>query len=233
MKKTINKKAIEVLFDQPVYCSLATKSNGPLTKIMRLDTETGMVVKDVSECWMAEGTLKTEVIKSYGKLAKGLRKLKPNQCLVHGISNYDLADVTTTGKLEQAKEGRPKDALPLIARSKEHIQYPDGPGLMMFDHDKARENAVAENDSAKKSYRTAELIKLLSVIMPEITSAGYVSTPSTSACIVDKNENELSGEGSGSHIYFIVENGRDIPRALEVLGKRLFLAGHGRAEISP
>lgn len=232
MKKTIKTTALDLFFDRPVYCSVATKSNGPLTKIMRLDPDTGMVVKDGSECWMAEGTLKTESFKSYKQFANGLRRLKPNQCLVHGTSAYDLADVTTIGKLAQVKKNRPADALPIIARSKEHIKYPDGPALMMFDHDKARDNSIAENDSAPKSYRTAELMKLLSTIMPEIANAGYVSTPSTSACISDKDGNELRGEGSGSHIYIIVENGRDIPRFLKVLGKWLLLAGYGRVEIS-
>ena len=73
---------------------------------------------------------------------------------------------------------------------------------------------------------------LIAGVMPEIATAGYVSTPSTSACIFDIDGKELRGDGSGSHIYFIVENGRDIPRFLEVLGKRLFLAGYGRVEIS-
>jgi len=86
----------------------------------------------------------------------------------------------------------------------------------MLDHDKPRDNAVATNEAALKSYRPDELVALLASVFPGFADAGYVSTPSTSACIFDKNGHELRGEGSGSHTYFAVENGLDIPRFLDV-----------------
>ncbi len=224
--------AIEALTSRLVQFSVVTKSNGPLTKIMRLDPVTGMVIKDGSECRMAEGTLNTLSISSLQKFADGLRKMKSNHALVHGISDYPVTEITTSGKLDAAQAGRPAGALPLIARTKEFIHYPDGPALLMFDHDKARDNAVADDALARKTFCPDEVVELIAEVMPEILQAGWVSTPSTSACIYDKDGNELRGEGSGSHIYFFVENGRDIPRFLEVLGKRLFLIGYGRVEIS-
>ena len=130
-----------------VQFSVVTKKEGPLTKIMHLDPKSGNVVKDGSECWMTEGKITTCRIKTLQRFAIGLRKLGSNQALVHGISDYDQADVTTKGRLELARKERPADALPVITRSKEYIKYPDGSGLMMFDHDKARDNATG-NESA-------------------------------------------------------------------------------------
>ncbi len=222
----------DVLFSSPVQFSVATKSNGPLTKNIRLEPLSGKVVKDGSQCSLTQGTIQVIKTTCPFKFAKGLRGLAPHQALVHGISVYPEAALTTAANLETALAGRPAGALPLIARTKEYIQYPDGPGLMMLDHDMARDNAVAENSLALCSFCPDELVELIAEIMPEILPAASVSTPSTSACIEDKDGNELRGEGSGSHIYFFVENGRDIPRFLEALGKRLFLQGYVRVEIS-
>jgi hypothetical protein len=42
--------------------------------------------------------------------------------------------------VSKAKENgaRAANGLPIIVRSKEHFRYPEGPGLLMLDHDKAR-----------------------------------------------------------------------------------------------
>lgn len=42
---------------------------------------------------------------------------------------------------------------------------------------------------------------------------------------------ELRGQG-GQRLYFVVEDGRDIPRAMGVLAQRLWLAGHGWIAVS-
>ena len=121
---------------------------------------------------------------------------------------------------------------PVITRTKDHLSYPDGPGLMMFDHDKANDNAIAIEDKALKAFKPSELIDVLAQCHPVLSDAAYVSTSSTSSCIYDKDGNELSGEGDGSHIYLFPMLPSDIPRYLKVSGKRQILAGYGRIEIS-
>ena len=71
---------------------------------MHLDPKSGIVVKDGSECWMTEGKITTCRIKTLQQLAIGLRNFASNQALVHGISDYDQADVTTKGRLELARK---------------------------------------------------------------------------------------------------------------------------------
>jgi len=212
--------------------SVVTKSKGPLTKIMRLDHETGKVIKDGSQCSMSTGTIQTKKVSTFVQLAEGLRKLAPNQCLVHGICDHPKAVVVIKGMLDKALARRAPGSLPVISRSKDHISYPPDGGLLMLDHDRPRENAVALNEAALKSYQPDELVALLASVFPGFADAGYVSTPSTSSCIFDKDGNELRPEGTGSHVYFAVEGGLDIPRFGDMLGKRLFLAGYGRLEIS-
>jgi hypothetical protein len=211
--------------------SVVTNDRDPLSKTLSSDPTTGEVVKG-GKCSMTSGTIRQKTVSSLNQFAEGLRRLKPQQALVHGIAEYTTAFVVTASQLRKARDGRPVDALPIITRTKDYIDYPDGPGLLMFDHDRVRSNSVAENEAALQAYKPAELIETIAKVFPEIASTGWVSTPSTSACIFSPTGEELRGEGSGFHLYIFVKNCRDIPRFLKVLGQRLFIAGFGRVELS-
>ena len=216
------------LFPKKVLISGVTKSEGTLTKIMRLDPTTGELVKDGSECAMRFGSIEKITVSSPEGFSRLLRSRKSNQALVHGLCEYDKALVTTKGKIKSHPN---TEGNPVIARTKEYIKYYDAPGALMFDHDKPRPLSVG-SDEALLSYSPTELLEKLSVIHPAIASAPYVSTPSTSSCIYSSTGEQLRGEGSGSHIYLFVKKTSDIPRYLETIGKRLFLAGLGRIELS-
>jgi RecA-family ATPase len=214
-------------FSESVYASCFKKDEGSLTKTLSLNPETGKVEKDGSQCSMSKGTVHTIEITTPAGFGRMLRSRKPNQAIAHGVSVYPKANITTKGN-----ERFPKNGLPTISRTKKYYSYALGPALMMFDHDKARDNSVAENDDALKPYRPDELLGNLAKIHPELVKAASVTTPSTSACIYDKDGNELRGEGSGSHTYLFPQNGKDIPRYLKTMGKWLILSGLGRIEIS-
>lgn len=215
-------------FSEKIIISCITKDNGPLTKIMSLDPATGQLVKDGSECSMYNGTIKQITIGSASGFAKMLRSMKDNQAIAHGICEHGLARVVTKSMLAHA---RFEDGPPVIARTKDYIAYPDTPGVILFDHDKARPISVGSDD-ALASYAPADLVAMLAKVHPEICGAAFVSTPSTSSCISDAEGKVLRGEGTGSHTYMFVTVASDIPRYLKVLGKRLVLAGLGRVEVS-
>jgi putative DNA primase/helicase len=215
-------------FPSPIIISCVTKDNGPLTKIMRLDPETEALIKVGTECSMSTGTLTRLTISSLEGFARMLRTRKDNQAIVHGIyQGAEVAKLTVKSKVS----GTEKNGYPIIARTKEFIVYPDAPGVMLFDHDKPRDGSVG-SAAALVSYRPADLLEILATIHPELTKAGWVSSPSSSSCIYDSAGNMLRGEGTGSHIYLFPKLASDIPRYLATLGKRLFLAGLGRIEIS-
>jgi putative DNA primase/helicase len=214
-------------FPTPVILSCASKDTGPLTKILSLDPATGDLIKDGSECSLATGILSQISVSSPAGFAKLLRTRLQNQALVHGICPlYEAPRIVTKNKVPVERNGTP-----IIARTKEFIVYPDLPGVMLFDHDKARDGAVG-SEKALASYRPEELLEILSTIHPDLATAAWVSSPSTSTCIYDSSGNMLRGEGTGSHIYLFPKTASDIPRYLATLGKRLFLAGLGRIEIS-
>ncbi|MHC4215538.1 MAG: hypothetical protein ACYSWP_19475, partial [Planctomycetota bacterium] len=207
--------------------SVVTKNTGILTK--KLSLKDGKVVKDGSQCRLGLGSIKTYncSIKSF---ANDLREIKKNMALVHGIPEHDEAVICSRKRFDAAKNNTTDK--PVITRTKDHLSYPDSPGLMMFDHDKARDNAFAIEDKALKVFKPSELIAVVADYHPGLKDTAYVSTPSTSSCVYDKDGNELRGEGDGSHIYLFPMLAKDIPRYLGVLGKRLILAGYGRMEIS-
>ena len=217
-----------IQFPEKIIVSCVTKNKGPLTKIMKIDPATKALIKDGSECSMGAGKISQIKISSPAGFAKMLRTREHNQAIVHGIClDHENAKIVSKKYLQSA----PKNGVPVIARTKDYIVYPDLPGVMLFDHDKARDKSVG-SDQALKSYSSADLVSLLSSIHPDIESAAYVSTPSTSSCIFDSTGALLRGEGTGSHIYLFAKEASDIPRYLETMGKRLFLAGLGRIEIS-
>jgi len=215
-------------YEPKISFSVVSKDHGNLTKIMRM--EQSKLVKDSSACSMSSGSIKT-VECTIPKFAEGIRKLKPNEALVHGISEFPEARVVVKGKYEDAIKKSPGNK-PVISRTKDHLHYSIGPCLLMLDHDEPRPNAVAAYDKALKSYSPKVLIDILAEIHPDIAEAAFVSTPSTSSCIYGRDGNELRGEGAGAHVYLFVRNGEDIPRYLMALGEHLTVAGFGRIEIS-
>jgi putative DNA primase/helicase len=218
--------------DQEIRFSVVTTETGILTK--KMYRENGTLIKDSSGCRMFAGLIKT-TRSTPQRFADGIRTLEPDKAIVHGICGHEEASVVSKARLNEVRNKAltAKDSLPVIARTKEYITYPDGPGILMFDHDAPRDNSTALYDKALESYTPQSLIGCVVELFSEIASSAWVSTPSTSACIYDSETgDELRGIGAGFHLYLFPENATDIPRFLEILGKRLWLAGYGRIEIS-
>jgi putative DNA primase/helicase len=213
---------------QHISFTCFSKNQGILTKRMKLAD--GQLVKDASDCRMSAGRAETVTLapEQFGAF---LQELKPNQAIAHGICGHSTALIVSKARENGARPAN--DGLPIIARTKKHFRYPEGPGLLMLDHDKARDNAVSLDAKAVQAYSPDELVEIISGFFPEIKEAAYVAACSTSSCIynIETNE-ELRGKGAGFHLYLFPQNAADVPRFLSVLGKRLVLAGYGRVEIS-
>lgn len=115
-----------------ISLTLFSKAAGILTKRMKLAD--GQLVKDASECRMSKGRAETVTL-APAEFGTFLQTLKPNQAIAHGICGHNKALIVSKAKENGA---RAANGLPIIARSKEHFRYQDGPGLLMLDHDKAR-----------------------------------------------------------------------------------------------
>jgi hypothetical protein len=188
-----------------------------LSKRFELD-ENGELVKE-SGGMLFEGEAQKLKLSGLNELAQLLSSLTPANALSYGINGHDHARVVAKNKLATAVEG----SLPVIARDREHMHWPAGAGVLLIDYDPA---------DGEQSLNSEELLPLLYSVCPTLDSAPHLIRPSASSCICDTTTGtELRGV-RGQHIYIVVKDASDIPRAGQVLFDRLWLAGHGRIAIS-
>lgn len=144
------------------------------------------------------------------KFGAGIRKLQLNQAIAHGICEYPEARVVSARDLLNHPG--------TVARSKDFFQYPDGPGLGMFDHDPK---------PGRTPLSPEEFCEIVEQIYPAFKGVATLYTPSTSSCIFDASGKELAGISSGFHLYFVMVDAQQLQIFAETLFKRLVLAGHG------
>lgn len=109
-----------------------------------------------------------------------------------------------------------------VARTKRHFNLPAGqPGFALIDVDAPPSSEPLSRDA---------LWQLLTDLCPAIASAGVLWWPSGSSCIFD-GDTQLQGI-RGQHCLLLVQDLSDLVRFGQVLNQRLWLAGHGRIEVS-
>lgn len=165
---------------------------------------------------MTDGIAERLTVASLEEFAALLPTLTPNQALSYGINGHDRARVV----VKEAVVNTQGD-LPVIARTRDYFEWSSGPGVMMLDYDPAAD--------ALPLAREALYAALLNAC-PVLISAPMVWRPSASSCIHAGNQ-ELRGI-AGQRLYVPILDARDIPRASQALFSRLWLAGHGRYELS-
>jgi hypothetical protein len=144
-----------------------------------------------------------------------LRKLRHNQAIVNGVCGHKEVKIVS--------ERNYKGKAGTITRTKQFFKYPKENALLLFDYDVKPNVEPLSHDA---------WLNAMSEVLPCFEQTGYVVTPSTSACIYDKDGHQLTGEGNGFHHYIIILDPADIPRFNDTLFKRLWLAGRGYIFIS-
>lgn len=167
---------------------------------------------------LLNGTVETMTFQSMNEFAAMLGKLSPNTALGYGLNAHALARVVCQGSVQSTRGSE----LPVIARTREHFCYAAAPGIMMLDVDAPKDGTAPLTDQ--------EVLGLLYAACPELRDAPHIIIASASSHIYH-NGKELVG-GRGAHVYMLVADARDIPRAGGVLFKKLWLAGQGRIELS-
>lgn len=167
---------------------------------------------------MSRGSVETAAIDSPQRLADLLVGLKGTQALGFGImkNGRAAASVVTQDVLAGLK-----DKAGVIARTREHFGWPAGPAWMMIDYDPRPKTEPFSDDI---------LLGILAGVSWDLAEAPHVLAHSASSYIYHGDE-QLKGLG-GRRVYFLVQDGRDIPRAGKALYQRLWLAEHGYIAIS-
>lgn len=146
-------------------------------------------------------------------LAALIAELKPNEALCFGVAVVDAAPIAARSV---AQEGE-------ITRTREHFDWPMGPGWLLVDYDAPE---------GERPLTGEQLWSRLVDVWPALAEAPAVIGSSGSAHIYNSETGEeLVGPG-GLRVYIQVAYARDIRRAGQTLHELLWLAGHGRFELS-
>ncbi len=201
------------------YLTLFTKDHGPLTKHISLERD-GTLASDKSACTMASGKAIRYPLASFKKLAELINGLRSDQAIGLGSLRADLPDeveITTKNQLN----GRRSD---LIARTAQEIVFEaERPALALFDYDaKGMPPKIAARLEAVGGFWSA-----LKEVMPALKDAAHLLRCSTSAGLINTDTGEEIPGSNGLHGYVLAQDGADIPRFLQTLHDRCWLAGYG------
>ncbi len=170
--------------------------------------------------------------REFTSLRDKVRSLKSNQCIITAplpgsadtrqVLFKEQWEALPPGKRDLAGDGA-------VYRGRECFTYPAGqPALLELDEDtKDWPDAIQEKHRQAGGLFQA----VLPAIDPQFKSAGYYAKPSSSAGVRNKTTLQMLPTGA-KHLFFVVQDGADIPRYCEVLVKRLVLAGYGFTRIA-
>ncbi len=190
-----------------------TKSGGPLTKRIYLDTS-GAVVSDGSACVMSSGAAARVLLADLRQLAQLIERLELHEAIALGALRHDLPDqVEITTKIRLNGTARPD----LIARTAEHISYHrERTAVALLDYDtKGMPPGVAARLERLGGYFPA-----LASVIAELGTVARVTRRSTSTGLFSANTGAPVPGSNGLHVFLEVQDGADIERFLKTLHDR-------------
>jgi hypothetical protein len=205
----------------PFVLSLVTvgRNQGHATKKIIADAQ-GRPQKDPQRAlWISGGTLEQVEVVGLQGLATLLPTVTKQQALVHGVpkdaSHGPLWKLVTADHFTGAPG--------TITRTLDHLDWPTGPHLLLFDYD--------PDPKAQTPVTSAdELLDRLAAVWPAFRDAAYLVTTSTSSGITHKTTGEWLVPPYGMHCYPLVVG--DVARFREALKARLWLAGEGFVKLA-
>jgi len=190
-----------------------SSGNGPLSKTYKL--ECGSIKKEAA-AQMTSGVA-IHRMGSFSDFCSHLESTESKSAFAYGLYDSERfgpeVKVTTKAEVDPSQKN--------ISRTKDYFHYPDGPAILMLDHD------LSIYGSA---FTPEKLVELLTELIPEFQDCAYAVKPSNSAGVGVKGE-RLSGS-AGFHLYIPVQEASDVPRFGQALFDRLWLAGHGYIALS-
>lgn len=168
---------------------------------------------------MTSGQVKRVALRRPEDLAALLRKLTPYQALSFGLCAERVARIVAQNMLDKVPSG----STPVIARTAQFLGF-KGAGVWMLDVDPPKDGTPP--------LTREQVLELVAKVCPELAEAPMVICDSASSHIWNRETGKELIGARGLRIYVFVSDATDIPRAGKVLFSRLWLAGHGRIELS-
>ena len=198
--------------------TLFTKSDGPLTKCIKL-ADDGSIKGDGSACLMAVGEAHRVEITGVRYLAAWIDSLESNQAIALGALRDGLPEkvaITTKARLNGERH--------VIARTGDAITYrKQQPAFVLLDFD----TKEMPDEVAAAIKRNGGFWPSLLTVLPNLADVARVTRSSTSAGLFRSDTGEKLRGSDGVHVFLLLQDGTDSERFLKALHDRCWLAGLG------
>ena len=184
-----------------------------LTKSIHLEGD-GLIAAPAAN--MVEGIARRLAVGNVEDFARFIgTQIGHDWAICTGISKHAKARIYTKRELARiGAMGVGKGELPAIARSRQHLAFVAGPGLVALDYDPAKEGGAVL--TARK------LHAVLCECCPWLEGVAMAIFDSSSSHIYRRSTGEeLKGAG-GLHVYLIVDDGRQAPRVTDAIFEATF-----------
>lgn len=200
-----------------------TKHRGYISKTIRLEGE--LPISDGSDCKMSHGIGQRIRFQDLGQLANFISKLESSCAITLGRMKDSLPETV----IIETQYSKNIDNRKTISRSRENFGYTVGKqGLLLIDFDtKCMPEPIKEYIKS-----LGGIDKFFESSFPAIGKTAKIIRNSTSSGIYHQETGYEYEGSSGVHIYLVVQDGSDIPRALESIHKYLWLYGYGWIVVS-
>src|SRR5574341_325852 len=206
--------------------SLLTSKQHNASKKLIADHAGRPVLDPAHKLGITGGTIEHVQLTGLAGLRDLLHGVTTRQALVHGVHKGsapgDLCQVVTTDAIRALTRNGAAIPPNTIAHSTEHLDYPEGVRLMMFDVDPYP--GIVTPQSA------AELVQQLTAIWPAMAEIGWLATVSTRSAIKDKATDAWLTPPHGFHVYLLVQGA--VARFQDLARVKLWLAGTGYCKLA-
>jgi hypothetical protein len=193
------------------------KDGGPLTKAMHPNAD-GTVTNDSSQCRMPNGVAHRALFADWRDFASAIEATPPDTAWTTGALRAGLPATVRIVVKKKVRKGSSS-----ISRTADNFLYREGePALALLDYDDKGMPAAVRERLKELGGFVAAIVSLC----PDFALAGHIRRRSTSAGVVN-SETGAEYLSTGEHVYLLVKDGADIPRFLQALHNRAWLAGLG------
>lgn len=203
------------------FCySTIKNADGPLGKLITRDASG--VIKKASLGQLSSGVLTVHEAADVKVFAKHRASLGANEALLLGVPGGSKPG--NQFRVLAGERRAPKGCrLPIIHRTREHVEWPTGPGLMLLDADAPKDGAA---------FSAEALVQLVIEALPALAGAPMLWVPSAGSCVYDDTTGAEVIGVRGAHVFVVVADPAAIPDLGKLLTDRLALVGYGRFELS-
>ncbi|NMG32137.1 hypothetical protein, partial [Aromatoleum evansii] len=172
---------------------------------------------------LVSGQAQQMAVKNLSEFSEILTSLTPAHAAAFGIARFAAVRIVPKREVNHPNLVNNPSELPIVSRTREHFAWPAGPGLMMLDYDPAP-GCEALSPQAWRD--------ILYGVWPQLQHAPHLWRPSASSCLENTETGEVLRAITGQRLYIVVADANDVPRVGQTLVDRLWLAGHGRFDVS-